>query len=180
MKDDRYFDALLEKANKHHIEHKCGGAPYTSYKELCVQLQYIPCTHMLEIGTGTGFLTTILAHTYPHAYIDTIEEDATHVALAKENLLHLPHVTLHHTSAQEYVASKKYDCIIFDGYAPDMTLIPIYKKYLLPCGYLISTNKHLFGQFDGSSTREYHAHLQDTHFWELQASFSDTDIYKKK
>lgn len=77
-------------------------------------LQNNPVENILDIGTGTGLLSLLLAQKTA-AIIDAVEIDADAFAQAKENFL-LSHwkERLHiiNTDITSFNADKKYDCII--------------------------------------------------------------------
>jgi predicted O-methyltransferase YrrM len=100
--DISVFDKLYLEATQHHKEHKCGGAPYKSYKELYEFLHTSPNlslskrgtehsgntkkTQILEIGTATGLMTTFFATLFPKAEMQSLELEKTHVELATKLL----------------------------------------------------------------------------------------------
>jgi tRNA1Val (adenine37-N6)-methyltransferase len=79
---------------------------------------------MLDIGTGTGLLSLMLAQR-SHASIETIEinESAYNQALINANeSIFKNKITVYHTSIQNYIAEKRYDLIISNP--------PFFQNYL--------------------------------------------------
>lgn len=80
---------------------------------------------VLEIGTGTGLLSLMVAQQHPSVTIDTIEIDRDAAEQAKENIQSSPwnnRIQVINADAREYPYSKKYDCIISNP--------PFYEKEL--------------------------------------------------
>lgn len=72
---------------------------------------------ILEIGTGTGVISLMLAQRYPDALIEAVEIDAAAAETARVNFLNSPFtskLTLINTSFEHYFAScsNKYDLIV--------------------------------------------------------------------
>lgn len=77
---------------------------------------------VLDIGTGTGVLSLMMAQRYPNAVITAIEIDENAVIDAERNFAQSTfgrRITLHHQSFQDYLSIQKenpeperYDCII--------------------------------------------------------------------
>lgn len=70
---------------------------------------------ILDIGTGTGLISLMLAQRFPYAKISGLEIDENAANEAKFNFEQSPFANrLHliHSSIQEYKAEKKFDCIV--------------------------------------------------------------------
>ena len=77
---------------------------------------------ILDIGTGTGVLTLIMAQRFPQAELTAVEIDDMAVMDASYNFEHskfASRITLHHQSFQDFVQAhlpseeaQRYDCII--------------------------------------------------------------------
>lgn len=71
--------------------------------------------HILDIGTGTGILSLMLAQAYPESYIDAIEIDKGAALDAQQNFASSPwkeHLKLYQEDALAFLPNKKYDLII--------------------------------------------------------------------
>src|SRR5437763_1278410 len=85
----------------------------------CIQGAWTPIPDnagsALDVGTGTGLLSLMLAQRAPQLSIDSIEIDAIAAAQANENVHQSPfadHIHLMQCDAKEYNPEKKYDLII--------------------------------------------------------------------
>lgn len=70
---------------------------------------------VLDIGTGTGLLSLMLAQAHPASNIDTVELDAAAAKQAKANFAASPFASilkLHYVDVQNYRPGKLYDLII--------------------------------------------------------------------
>lgn len=69
----------------------------------------------LDIGTGTGLLSLMLAQKYPNLFIDAVEIDQNALIDAEKNILESPfkeRISLIHSAIQAYNTDKKYDLIV--------------------------------------------------------------------
>lgn len=87
--------------------------------DACIQGAWSPLMpntkHVLDIGTGTGLLSLMLAQRHPSISIDAIELDATAARQAQENFSNAPWSNRLHLlqgDAIIYPFNKKYDYII--------------------------------------------------------------------
>ena len=70
---------------------------------------------ILDIGTGTGLISMMLAQRFPQSQIDAIEIDENAYYQAKENFENTPfqnRLSIYFTSLQAYKTDKKYDLIV--------------------------------------------------------------------
>lgn len=71
--------------------------------------------NILDIGTGTGLISLMLAQRYPYAKIDAVEIDEDAFIQAKENFeqaIFSDRLTIVNSSLQDYSTAKKYDLIV--------------------------------------------------------------------
>lgn len=87
--------------------------------DACVLGAYTPAptaaTRLLDIGTGTGLLSLMLAQRYPHAHIDAVEVDADAFEQASANVANSPWantIKLHRMPVQDFFPADKYQLII--------------------------------------------------------------------
>lgn len=76
-------------------------------------------TRILDIGTGTGIISLMLAQRFPEAQITAVEIDDNAVMDAKVNFANSPfadRITLVHSSFQDYLAQMRgkveFDCVV--------------------------------------------------------------------
>lgn len=70
---------------------------------------------ILDIGTGTGILTLMMAQRFPDARLTAVEIDGNAVTDASKNFRNSPwheRITLCHTALQDYTAPHKFDAIV--------------------------------------------------------------------
>jgi tRNA1Val (adenine37-N6)-methyltransferase len=83
---------------------------------------------ILDIGTGTGLLSLMLAQRFPNSQIEAVEIEKDAFRQAQQNISHSPFyatIHLHHTSIQDFAQSSKastYDLIVCNP--------PFYANYL--------------------------------------------------
>lgn len=93
------------------------GAWVANCSPLTVNRSALTAHRMLDIGTGTGLLSLMLAQELPDAIIDAVEIDEAAAQQARENFdasFWKERLNLHHTSIRQFAESvnKKYDLII--------------------------------------------------------------------
>lgn len=187
--DFSQINTLFIDAVEHHKIHKCGGAPYKSFRELYsflkqhfskISFEKFGETKILEIGTATGLMTYFFAKYFINAKIQSLEIEKVHVELAEKLLRNFsaPNVQLINCDAlsyMQYCPVNVYDIIFFDGFSPGLDFLNQYERILKKDGILISANSHL----SLSKTREYFEKLSDENKWKKLTSFGDTIIYQK-
>ena len=88
-------------------------------------VQHSTASRILDIGTGTGLLSLMLAQRHTNAQIDAVEPEQHAFEQAVENVAASPwpdRVQLHHCAIQEFRPAKAYDLIISNP--------PFYPKHL--------------------------------------------------
>src|SRR5688572_26978908 len=76
---------------------------------------YSNAPRILDIGTGTGVMSLMLAQQFPHSLIDAVEIDFDAYEQALENFEASPwkeHLRVYHTSIEEYESIQRYDLIV--------------------------------------------------------------------
>jgi len=71
--------------------------------------------NMLDIGTGTGLLTLMVAQKNPHLVIDSIEIDSNAYTQANENILEAGfrnEIRISNSDIHDDIAGRKYDVIV--------------------------------------------------------------------
>ena len=72
-------------------------------------------TRLLDIGTGTGLISLMLAQRYPLLNITAIDIDKDSIEQATENIKNSPfaqQITTQHTSLQDYNSNENFDAIV--------------------------------------------------------------------
>ena len=70
---------------------------------------------VLDIGSGTGILSLMMAQAYPEAIVDAIDIEKSASEQTRKNAENSPwseRIRVYHTALQEFVSDKKYDLII--------------------------------------------------------------------
>ncbi len=78
------------------------------------EIQQLPVKNILDIGTGTGLLTLMLAQK-TSATIDAVEIDAAAFTQGKQNIEQSPwieKIAIYNSDILQFKTNKKYDCII--------------------------------------------------------------------
>lgn len=138
---------LYESALEHRNAHLCGAVPYQNGEFLMDFSSSIKPKRILEIGTGVGYSTVCLALGNKRAFIDTIDKDADHISLARENCekLGLKNVIFHESKAEDMFPqlSGPYDLIFYDGFTPQKKFVAQFERLLRKGGVALSTNLFL-------------------------------------
>lgn len=87
--------------------------------DACIQGAYTrttePTKHLLDIGTGTGLLSLMLAQRYPHLLIDAVEIEPIALEQARQNVANSPWasaIRLHQTDIRHFTPEHRYELII--------------------------------------------------------------------
>ena len=158
------FAALREATLAHRAQHGCGAYPYDNGALLGVLAAAANARRVLELGTALGYTALCFAHGAPQAVVDTIEQDAEHVRLARENVeAHGMdgHIFVHEGEFAAVLRSLDpgYDVAFFDGFTPARPLLRELRRLLRARGLLISAN------LTHAGAEAYLAALQDKKSW---------------
>ncbi len=180
MLNETKLQDLLEIALTHKENHQCSANPYQFGGDLSRLVHTYKPMQVLEIGTGAGFSTLVMALTHPGSHIDTIDKDDAHIETAKQHF-HDHDVNTRINPIQGTAESllpilnKAYDFIFFDGYGIHYEYLPNYHRLLKPTGILTVANNHL-----GSRTSDqFFSELNDPSRWTIIEVFGDTTVAKK-
>jgi predicted O-methyltransferase YrrM len=130
----------------HRSRHHCHAYGYHQPTLLAVIAAAAGAARIVEVGTALGYTALWLAYGAPRAQVDTIEADADHVRLARDELDRYPEgarVTVHHGLAEHVLAelpAGEFDVAFFDGLAPTPALVDGLGERLEPGGVLIAAN----------------------------------------
>ncbi len=159
------FAAVLEATHAHRAGHKgCGAHPYDNGALLGALAAAANARRILELGTALGYTALWFARGAPEAVIDTIERDADHVHLAREQVdAHSlsGHIIVHQGEFAQVLRrlDPGYDVAFFDGFTPARPLLKELRRLLRARGLLISAN------LTHSGAEAYLTALQDGKNW---------------
>jgi predicted O-methyltransferase YrrM len=172
---------LMKVAQDHMIDHGCSAHPYAYGEKLWKLVETEHPRHILEIGTGIGYSTSIMAMAAPSANIVTLERDMSHADMAGElfagqNLD--DRISTVNGIAEEVLPTIEngFDCIFFDAYGIHYEFLPQYQRLLIPGGLLIVANNHL----NSKTSERFFAELQNGEYWNILEKFGDTTVARKK
>jgi len=168
------FAAIRDVTNKHRAKHGCGAYPYSNGALLSTLAAAANARRILELGTALGYTALSFAHGAPEAVIDTIERDADHVHLARENIAAFDltgHIIVHDGDFASVLRrlDPGYDIAFFDGFTPTPPILKQLRAMLRSRGLLISANLN----HGGKEIDRYLASLFDEDQW--LSAFVDKD-----
>lgn len=171
MACDRY--ASVQKATRaHRASHGCWAYTFEDGPSLQRLAARWNVQRVLELGTALGYSACCLAGSGPEVRVDTIERDAMHVALAREQIASVglaEQITVHHGSFEWVMKNLTpcYDLAFFDGFTPAPHLIHALHQLLVHGGILVCANVDLAVSDEASALREV---LDDPLQWQQEAS----------
>jgi predicted O-methyltransferase YrrM len=169
------FAEVRTQTLRHRAQHGCGTYPFEDGAILGVIAAAVGPRRVLELGCALGYTALWFAHGAKEAKVDTIEIDAEHVRLARENFSAFgvaDRIIVHQgdfTSVLPKLGGE-YDLAFFDGFSPTPEYLRAFQKLIRPHGVLISSNLH----FRDAETRAYRDLLFDGGGW-LSAPIADGD-----
>jgi predicted O-methyltransferase YrrM len=169
------FARVRRETLRHRAQHGCGTYPFEDGAILGVIAAAVAPERVLELGCALGYTALWFAHGAKAAKIDTIERDAEHVRLARENFAAFgvaDRVTVHQGDFAGVLPklAAGYDLAFFDGFSPTPDYLCAFQKLVRRGGVLISSNLH----FRDAETRAYRELLFDGGVW-LTAAIADGD-----
>jgi len=145
---DEVLKILYQSSIEHRKMHLCGAVPYQNGEFLMNLVKSINAKRILEVGTGVGYSTVCLSLGNKEALIETIDKDALHVSLAKENCekFNLQERIIFYNSKAENVFPKltgPFDLIFYDGNTPQKKFVAEFERLLKRGGIALSANLFL-------------------------------------
>jgi predicted O-methyltransferase YrrM len=143
--DDPLLD-VQDATRRHRRDHKCGAYTYGDGSLPATLAAAVGAQRVIEVGTALGYTALSMARSVPDARIETIEMDADHVRLAREQIdAHgvSDRVTVLHGDAEQILGTLDagaYDVAFFDGFTPAVEVIEEFRRVLRPGGLLIAGN----------------------------------------
>jgi len=168
---DRYA-AVQQATRAHRASHGCWAYTFEDGPSLQRLAARWKARRVLELGTALGYTACCLAGSGPEVRVDTIERDAMHVALAREQIASVglaEQITVHHGSFEAVMKNLTpcYDLAFFDGFTPDPQLIHALRQLLVDGGILVCANVDLAVSAEASALRQA---LDDPLQWQQEAS----------
>jgi predicted O-methyltransferase YrrM len=160
------FAKIRAATDWHRAQHGCGAYPYGNGPLLAALAAAANARRILELGTALGYTALSFASGAPDATVDTIERDAEHVRLARDNIAGIGfdhRITVHEGDFASILPTLDpgYDVAFFDGHTPAPALHKTLRGLLRTGGTLITANLNHGGTadtvrkalFDGKSWR---------------------------
>ena len=163
--------ALQQAARAHQRAHGCNAHTFEDGEGLWQLVAAHQPRRVLELGTGLGYTACLMALASPEAVVDTLEGDAIHAELAREQIAQLglqQRVRLHEgsfsiTLPALQLQAGSLDLVFFDGNMPAFVLVQHFHSLLAPGGLLVCANLELNGP---QGARRAKAELNDSARWE--------------
>ncbi len=160
------FAKIRTATNTHRGRHGCNAYPYDNGPLLAALAGAANARRILELGTALGYTALSFASGAPDATVDTVERDAEHVQLARDNIAAAGmdnRITVHEGDFAAVLPTLDpgYDVAFFDGGTPVAALHKTLRALLRTGGTLITANLNHGGTadtvrkalFDGKSWR---------------------------
>ena len=147
---------------------------FGAYTARTIEHSTFPIQHILDIGTGTGLLSLMLAQK-KNSTIDAVEIDKAAYQQAKENFEASPwarKLNVFNTGILNYTAGKKYDCIISNP--------PFFEDDLKPGNEGKNIAKHDNALTLAQLLTSINAHLTATGFFAVLLPFHRVDHFEKE
>lgn len=172
---------LYNTAQKHLQEHGCSAYPYKFGERLAELARKAEPKNILEIGTGMGYSSALMALASPSSHVQTIEKDEAHVETARQFFDQLGidgRISIVQGVAEEILPglAEQFECIFFDGYGIHYEFLPHYQRLLKRDGLLIVANNHL----QTKTSDRFFAELEDPRQWKILETFDDTTVAQKR
>ena len=171
----RPFEPLYKKTFAHLHHHNCGTYPFGDGAGLVALAASVKPSRILELGTALGYTSCCFAKAAPHALIDTIDFDESHVALARANINEAgfgDQVTVHHGTFADVLPSlaNTYDLAFFDGFVPDFPIIKALMAKLGDDGVLVCAN---LGLAEPAVRKQLNDQLFKSSHWQIQSTLEN-------
>ena len=142
---DDPFAHVRAATHAHRKQHGCGAYPYGNGALLGALAATAGACRIVELGTALGYTALWLAHGAPEAVVDTIERDAEHVRLARQNVEACGLAARIRVHKGEFgrvlhTLDPGYDLAFFDGFTPSPPILAALHGLLRRRGVLVSAN----------------------------------------
>lgn len=139
--------ADVQAATRRHRKlHRCGAYTYAGGSLPATLAAAMDARRIVEVGTALGYTAMSLAQGAARAHVDTVEMDAEHVRLAREQIAGhgmADRITVHHGASEQILPvleTSAYDVAFFDGFTPTAEALAELRRLLRPGGLLIAGN----------------------------------------
>lgn len=166
------YAAIQTATRAHRASHGCGAYTFEDGSALRLLAARLGPQRILEMGTALGYTACCLAGGSTSGRVDTIEADALHVALAREQIERAglsERVAVHHGRFEDILPGFQpgYGLAFFDGFAPDRGVMRLVRQLLVQGGVLVCANLQLAS---GNVVREVLRSLDDQKMWRREPS----------
>ena len=140
------FADVQESTRRHRRQHRCGAVTYGDGSLPATLAAAVGARRIVEVGTALGYTALSMAQGAPEAEVDTVEMDADHVQLAREQIAAhgmAARVRVHHGAAEAVLpglAEGTYDLAFFDGFTPTAEVLGALRRLLRSGGTLVAGN----------------------------------------
>jgi predicted O-methyltransferase YrrM len=143
--DNNSFEFIQIMTREHRAIHGCGAYVFKDGPGLTALTAAHDACMALELGTALGYTACCIAAGTPKTQVDTIEMDAEHVRLARENISKAKlsdRVRVHQGDFAAVMSQLpgNYDLIFFDGFAPELRILRLLRTKLRDGGLLVCSN----------------------------------------
>ena len=173
------FAGIQATTREHQRRHGCGAYTYQDGTLPGTVAAAAGARRVVEVGTALGYTACWLASATSTTTVDTVESDADHVRLAREQISTVglaDRITVHHGDGDDTLASLpagEFDVAFFDGFTPTTATIAGLRTRLRVGGVLVAANLTL------GPAAEVLDGLNDPSLW-LTYSFGETAICVKR
>ena len=166
------YASIQAATRAHRAKHGCGAYTFEDGPALRLLAAQRQPRRILEMGTALGYTACCLAGGSMSAQVDTIEADAEHVVLAREQIERVglsERVTVHHGRFEDILPTLEpgYGLAFFDGFAPDLTVLRLVRQLLVDGAALVCANLQLAS---AKVVRDLSRNLDDPELWQRQPS----------
>ena len=171
---------LYAAALKHIEVHKCSAHPYADGEKLVNYITERKPKKILEIGTGVGFSSVLMALAQPSTEIQTLEKDLAHAQMAKKYFKDKGvgnRISIINDFAETTLPlmQNNFDFIFFDGFQIHYEFLPQYKRLLKSGGILFLANNHL----KSKTSDRFFEEIRDLKTWKVLEQFNDTTVVER-
>ncbi|MFF4322176.1 O-methyltransferase [Streptomyces sp. NPDC001568] len=173
------FADVQEATRRHRRAHRCGAFAYGEGSLPATVAAAVGALRIVEVGTALGYTAMAMAEAAPLARVETVECDAGHVRLAREQIVRRgfgDRVTVLGGAAEDVLPGLDaggYDLAFFDGFTPTARVVSDLHRLLRPGGTLIAGNLIL------GPSAEVCRHLADPARWRTH-SLGETALCVKR